>query len=41
VDAVEGLVEVRGRGVGGVDDVVSGLDLDGAVVAGGADELAD
>jgi hypothetical protein len=31
VDAVEGFVEVAGQGVGGGDDVVTGLDLDGAV----------
>ena len=30
-----------GQGVGGGDDVVAGLDLDGAVAAGGVDELAD
>jgi hypothetical protein len=41
VDAVEGFMEVVGQGVGGGDDVVTGLDLDGAVAAGGADELAD
>jgi hypothetical protein len=39
VDAVEGFIEVVGQGVGGGDDVVSGLDLDGSVAAGGADEL--
>jgi hypothetical protein len=31
VDAVEGFMEVVGQGVGGGDDVVIGLDLDGAV----------
>src|SRR6266516_2840129 len=41
VDGVEGLAEVVGEGVGGGDDVVAGLDLDGAVAAGGLDELAD
>jgi hypothetical protein len=41
VDAVEGFMEVMGQGVGGGDDVVTGVDLDGAVAAGGADELAD
>jgi hypothetical protein len=39
VDTVEGLVEVAGQGVSGCDDMVSGLDLDGAVAAGGPDEL--
>jgi hypothetical protein len=38
VDAAEGLVYVSGQWVGGGDDVVSGLDLDGAVGAGSADE---
>jgi hypothetical protein len=41
VDAAEGFVEVAGQGAGGGDDVVTGLDLDGAVAAAGADELAD
>ena len=40
-DRVDGLAEVVGQGVGGGDDVVSGLDLDGAVAAGGFHELAD
>jgi hypothetical protein len=40
VDAVEGAAEVAGQGVGGGDGVVAGLDFDGAVAAGGADELA-
>ena len=30
-----------GRGVGGGDGLPAGLDLDGAVAAGGADELPD
>lgn len=41
MDAVEGFVEVVGQGVGDGDDVVTGLDLDGAVAAGGPDELPD
>jgi hypothetical protein len=41
VDAVEGFAEVFGQGVGGGDDVVSGLDLDGAVAACGANEFPD
>jgi hypothetical protein len=41
VDAVEGLTEVGGQGVGGGDGVVAGLDFDRAVAAGGADGLAD
>ena len=41
VDAVEGFAEVGGQGVGGGDGVVAGLDFDGAVAAGGADERAD
>jgi len=41
VDAAEGLMQVAGQGVGGGDCVVTGLDLDSAVAAGGADELAD
>jgi hypothetical protein len=41
VDAVDGFAEVAGEGVGGGDDVASGLDLDGAVAAGGADEFPD
>jgi hypothetical protein len=40
VDGVEGLAEVVRDGVGG-GDVVAGLDLDSAVAAGGAKELAD
>ena len=39
--AVEGLAEVVGEGVGGGDGVLAGLDLDGAVAAGGPDELPD
>src|SRR3954469_7666809 len=41
VDGVEGCAEVVGKGVGGCDGVGAGLDLDGAVAAGGADELLD
>jgi len=41
MDAVEGLAEVVGDGVGGGDDVGAGLDLDRAVAAGGADGLPD
>ena len=37
----EGLAEVVGEGVGGGDDVLAGLDLDGAVAAGGFDEFPD
>jgi hypothetical protein len=33
VDAVEGLAEVVGQGVGGGDGVRAGLDFDGAVGA--------
>jgi hypothetical protein len=40
-DCFEGLAEVGGQWVGDGDGVVAGLDLDGAVAAGGADELAD
>ena len=40
-DVVEGLAEVVGQGVGGGDGVLAGLDLDGAVTAGGGDELPD
>jgi hypothetical protein len=35
VDLVEGCSEVGGQGVGGGDDVLAGLDLYGAVAAGG------
>ena len=41
MDLVEGFSEVGGRGVGGDDGVRAGLDLDGAVAAGGLDELAN
>jgi hypothetical protein len=41
VDGVEGLAEVVGEGVGGGDGLPSGLDLDGAVAAGGLDEFPD
>src|SRR6266536_515427 len=41
MDPVEGGVEVFGQEVGCGDGVVAGLDFDGAVAAGGADELAD
>ena len=37
----EGLSEVVGEGVGGGDGLSSGLDLDGAVAAGGLDEFPD
>ena len=40
VDLVEGLAEVGGDGVGCGEGVRPGLDLDGAVAAGGLDELA-
>ena len=40
-DRVESLPEVVGDGVGGGDRLPPGLDLDGAVAAGGRDELAD
>ena len=38
-DGFEGLAEVVGEGVGGGDGLSSGLDLDGAVAAGGLDEF--
>ncbi len=41
VDLVEGLAEVVGQGLGGGDGLGSGLDLDGAVAAGGFHEFAD
>jgi hypothetical protein len=41
VDAVEGFAEVTGQGVGGGDGVGAGLDLDGSVAAGSADEFPD
>jgi hypothetical protein len=41
VDRFEGLAQVAGEGVGGGDGVRPGLDLDGAVAAGGLDEFAD
>ena len=41
VDGVEGLAEIVGERVGGGDGLPTGLDLDGAVAAGGADELPD
>jgi hypothetical protein len=41
VDGFDGLAQVVGQRVGGGDDVVAGMDLDGAVSAGGLDELAD
>jgi len=40
-DRMEGLAQVVGEGVGGGDGVRPGLDLDGAVAAGGLDEFAD
>ena len=39
VDAAEGFMEAAGQGVGGGDDVVSVLDFDSAVAAGGVDEV--
>jgi hypothetical protein len=41
VDVVENLAQVVGQGVDGGDGAQAGLDLDGAVPAGGADELPD
>jgi hypothetical protein len=41
VNLFEGYSEVGGQGVGGGDGVRAGLDLDGAVDAGGLDEFAD
>jgi hypothetical protein len=41
VDRAEGLAQVVGERVGGGDGVRPGLDLDGAVAAGGLDELSD
>jgi hypothetical protein len=41
VDGVEGLAEVVGEGVGGGDGVLAGLDLNGAVAAGGLYEFPD
>jgi hypothetical protein len=38
---VRGCAEVVGERVGGGDDVVSGLYLDGAVTPGGLDKVAD
>jgi hypothetical protein len=40
-DGFEGLAEVVGEGVGGGDGMPSGLDPDGAVVAGCLDEFPD
>ena len=40
-DGVEGLAEVVGERVGGGDGLLSGLDLNGAVAAGGLDEFPD
>jgi hypothetical protein len=39
MDVVEGVAQVGGYWAGGGDGVGSGLDFDGAVAAGGADEL--
>lgn len=41
MDLVEGFAEVVGQRVGGSNGVRTGLDLNGAVAAGGADELPD
>jgi hypothetical protein len=41
VDCFDGVAEFVGERVGGDDDVLSGLDLDRSVPAGGLDELAD
>ena len=41
MDLVEGCPEVGWQGIGGGDGVRPGLDLDGAVAAGGLDESAD
>jgi len=41
VDGAEGLAEVVGDRVGGGDGLPSGLDLNGAVAAGGLDEFPD
>jgi hypothetical protein len=41
VDGVEGLAEVVGNRVGSGDGLASGLDLYGAVAAGGLDEFPD
>jgi hypothetical protein len=41
VDGSDRLVQIGGWRVGGGDRLGSGLDLDGAVAAGGADELLD
>jgi hypothetical protein len=41
VNLAEGCAEVGGQWVSGGDGVRAGLDLDGAVSAGGLDELAD
>lgn len=41
MNSVEGCPEVGWQGVGGGNDVVPRLDLDGAVTAGGPGELAD
>jgi hypothetical protein len=38
-DRFEGLAEFVGDEVGGCDGVLAGLDLDGTVTAGSADEL--
>jgi hypothetical protein len=40
-DRGDGGAEVVGEWVGGGDGVVAGLDFDGAVAAGGADESSD
>jgi hypothetical protein len=40
VDGFDGLSEVVGSRVSGGDDVIAGLDVNGAVAAGGLDEPA-
>ena len=40
-DGFEGLAEVAGERIGGRDPLPSGLDLDGAVAAGGLDKFPD
>jgi len=40
-DGVEGLAEVVGEGIGSGDRLLSGLNLDGAVSAGGLGKFPD